>query len=133
MIAHKEGGWPKEVDFEDEDQTHRYLKKIEKDFQFVDSLLELSTTAESKVKQNIAVDIYSNYFQYEDIQTGQGEHSLDTIAVFHDPTARGKYNPRPVSCISWSPSGDDRIAVAYCSSEFLGSLGSTQEAEFTDL
>ena len=39
------------------DQVNRYLKKIEKDDNYVTSALGLASMMEEKVKQNIAVEI----------------------------------------------------------------------------
>ena len=95
---------------------------IIKDDRYINSLHDLSILAESKVKQNNAVEIYGDYFEYEDKKTLERESVLKTISVFADP-ARGKSTTtRPVSCISWSPNGGEKIAIAYCSPQFLGCL-----------
>ena len=96
------------------------MKKAEKSESFVNSLYVLSLLAEDKVKQNIAIDIFSEYFQYEDSKTSKNETELKTISIYQDPMRR-KGN-RPVSGTSWSPGIGERISIAYCSPNFLESL-----------
>ena len=55
------------------DQVNRYLKKIEKDDNYVTSALGLASMMEEKVKQNIAVEIYTDYFRNEDEATNWDE------------------------------------------------------------
>ena len=68
-MNHIEGGWPKEVDLEETDQVRRYIKKIEKDDRCLKQVLGLSKNAEDKVKQNNAVEIFEEYFEYRDEPT----------------------------------------------------------------
>ena len=55
------------------DQVNRYLKKIEKDDNYVTSALGLANMMEEKVRQNIAVEIYTDYFLDEDVSTNWAE------------------------------------------------------------
>ena len=55
------------------DQVNRYLKKIEKDDNYVTSALGLANMMEEKVKQNMAVEIYTDYFMVEDEATNWDE------------------------------------------------------------
>ena len=41
-MSHTEGGWPKEVDATEKEQTQRYKKKIEKDDVFLETTLNLA-------------------------------------------------------------------------------------------
>ena len=45
--------------------------------------------------------------------------------VYSDPTKGKGVMRRPVSAISWCTDGGSKIAIAYCSPEFLGTLDST--------
>ena len=65
-VHHTQGGWPKEINLNELSQVNRFLTKIEKEELFTDRVYELATAAESQVMQNIAVNIYSQYFDYED-------------------------------------------------------------------
>ena len=61
------------------------------------------------------MDIYRDYFDYEDDTTSERPDQLKIESEFTDPGGR-----RPVSGISWAPDGGTSIAIAYCSPEFLG-------------
>ena len=90
-IKHTEGGWPKDVDPAEAEQTIRYRKKVEKDEEYlkqVSGLGEVKKKAffpvflfsstmkmlihqpcfkvmEHAIKQNNAIDIYEEYFVEE--------------------------------------------------------------------
>ena len=122
-VAHREGGWPREIDCQEVDQVNRYLKKIEKDEGFLNSAMSLATIMEEKVKQNNAVEIYTSYFTEEDEVTSWCESEARTVMVYCDPIRGRGEAGRPVSGVSWSPEGGSKLAVAYCSPQFLASQG----------
>ena len=124
-MNHLEGGWPREMDLNEASQVNRFLKKIEKDEFFIESVLSLSLSTERKVRQNNAIDIYSQYFEYEDDRTVQREDSMKSVAVYQDPEkSHGGEVSRPVSMISWADGSvtEEQIAISYASPEFLGNL-----------
>ena len=82
-VHHTEGGWPKEINLNE--LRTRFLSKIEKEELFTDQVYELATAAETQVMQNIAVNIYSQYFDYEDEATEQKEDRMSSKCVFRDP------------------------------------------------
>ena len=84
-VHHTEGGWPKEINLNELSQVNRFLTKIEKEESFTEQVCELATSAEKEVMQNIAVNIYSQYFDYEDEATEQKEDRMMTRCVFRDP------------------------------------------------
>ena len=88
-VHHTEGGWPKEINLNELSQVNRFLTKIEKEELFTDQVYELATAAESQVMQNIAVNIYSQYFNYQDEATDQKEDIMSTKCVFRDPEQVG--------------------------------------------
>ena len=45
--------------------------------------------------------------------------------VYSDPTKGRGAMRRPVSAISWCSDGGSKIAIGYCSPEFLGTLDTT--------
>ena len=126
-VAHREGGWPREIDCQEVDQVNRYLKKIEKDDGFLNTALGLANLMEEKVKQNNAVEIYTSYFTDSDELTSWAESEARTVMVYSDPVRRRGERGRPVSAVSWSTDGGSKLAVAYCSPEFLGSSGASGE------
>ena len=57
-MAHMEGGWPKDIDCTEKEQTTRYRKKIEKDEEYIRQVKALGEGVEHSIMQNNAIDIY---------------------------------------------------------------------------
>ena len=57
-MAHIEGGWPKDIDCTEKEQTTRYRKKIEKDEEYIRQVKALGEGVEHSIMQNNAIDIY---------------------------------------------------------------------------
>ena len=57
-VLHTEGGWPKDVDHLEIEQTMRYLKKTEKDEEYIRTIKGLGESLEHMIRQNNAIDIY---------------------------------------------------------------------------
>ena len=53
--------------------SSRYCKRIEKSDAYINTCLSLATTVEGLVKQNNALEIYSEYFLEEDPTTAEPE------------------------------------------------------------
>ncbi|TDG95893.1 hypothetical protein EPR50_G00244200 [Perca flavescens] len=114
-INHVEGGWPKDINPQEMEQTIRYRKKVEKDESYVNSLLALGGLMEHCIRQNNAVDIYQEYFEDEDeVEESQEPPSAKTINVFRDPNEV----KRTVSSLSWHPDGGRKLAAAYSCLQF---------------
>ena len=95
-VHHTVGGWPKEINPNELSQVNRFLTKIEKEESFTEQVCELATSAEKEVMQNIAVNIYSQYFDYEDEATEQKEDRMMTRCVFRDPEQVWSNNIRQI-------------------------------------
>ena len=95
-VHHTEGGWPKEINPNELSQVNRFLTKIEKEESFTEQVCELATSAEKEVMENIAVNIYSQYFDYEDEATEQKEDRMMTRCVFRDPEQVWSNNIRQI-------------------------------------
>ncbi|XP_047460178.1 dynein axonemal intermediate chain 2 isoform X2 [Mugil cephalus] len=114
-INHVEGGWPKDINPNEMEQTIRFRKKVEKDESYMNSILQLGSLMEHCIRQNNAVDIYQEYFQDEDeVDESQEPPSAKTINVFRDPTEV----KRSVTGLSWHPDGGRKLAAAYSCLEF---------------
>ena len=117
-------------------KVNRFLKKIEKDESFLDCAINLSAMMEERVRQNNAVEIYTDYFQVnfskaqppvfwttwqaKDELTDWEQSEAKTAMVYADPTKGISGSRRPVSAISWCPDGGSKLAIGYCSPEFQG-------------
>ncbi|KAJ1071954.1 hypothetical protein AB1E18_015003 [Capra hircus] len=109
-INHVEGGWPKDVNPLELEQTIRFRKKVEKDENYINAVLQLGSIMEHCIKQNNAIDIYQEYFDDEDaVEVTDEAPSAKTINVFRDP----QEIKRPATHVSWYPDGNRKLAVAY--------------------
>lgn len=57
-MLHVEGGWPKDIDSTEKDQTARFRKKVEKDEEYIREVKALADVVEHSIRQNNAIDIY---------------------------------------------------------------------------
>ncbi|KAF7643978.1 hypothetical protein LDENG_00230160 [Lucifuga dentata] len=115
-MNHVEGGWSKDVAADDLEQTLRFRKKVEKDENYVHSILQLGGVMEHCIRQNNAVDIYQEYFDEDEDDDDEAPDppTARTINVFRDPNEV----KRTVSSLSWHPGGCRKLAAAYCCLEF---------------
>jgi len=118
-INHTEGGWPAEVDPTDGEQVARWRKKIERDEDYIRTVLRLGGVVEGLVRQNNALDIYTDYFA--DVAPLILEPpGVSTLVALRHPMAV----QRAVQALSWSFDGSKRIAAAFAP-------GHTQNAQDT--
>lgn len=115
-ITHNEGGWPKDINMSDPEQTVRYKRKIEKDENYITQVMHLTKPMEHYIHQNNAVNIYENYFESLDPAPLPEPCRSRTVNVYRDP------NPIkvPVTHLSWSPDGGIKMAVSHCDMKFQG-------------
>ncbi|XP_066092984.1 dynein axonemal intermediate chain 2 isoform X1 [Saccopteryx bilineata] len=109
-VNHVEGGWPKDVNPLELEQTIRFRKKVEKDENYINTIMQLGLIMEHCIKQNNAIDIYQEYFDDVDpVEVTEEAPSAKTINVFRDP----QDIKRSATHLSWHPDGNRKLAVAY--------------------
>jgi len=113
-MAHKEGGWPKEINTEEFEDKKRYLRKIENDDSFNEIVLSLTKKVESRVKQNNSINMFEEYFANQTDDHSAEPPSAKTITIFRDPNRK----TRPVSRVCWHPDSSYRIAAVHCDLSF---------------
>ncbi|KAM9597379.1 dynein axonemal intermediate chain 2 [Trichechus inunguis] len=114
-VNHIEGGWPKDVNPLELEQTIRFRKKVEKDENYINTITQLGSIMEHCIKQNNAIDIYEEYFDDEDpVEVTDEAPSAKTINVFRDP----QDIKRAATHLSWHPDGNRKLAVAYSCLDF---------------
>ncbi|XP_077593616.1 uncharacterized protein LOC144210689 isoform X2 [Stigmatopora nigra] len=130
-INHVEGGWPKDINHLEMEQTIRFRKKVEKDEIYMNSVMVLGTVIGQCVGQNNAVDIYQEYFRDEDmLDEVQEAPSVKVANVYRDP----HHVKRHVTCLSWQPNGGNHLAAAYCYLQTdKAHLGMSQESYIWDI
>ena len=113
-VIHIEGGWPKDVDPSEVEQTLRFIKKTEKDEDYIRTIKNLGESLEHMVRQNNAIDIYEEYFTGDTVDHSGEPPSAKTLTVFRDPNTV----KRTATCISWYPDGGRKVAVSYAILQF---------------
>jgi len=113
-MFHSEGGWPKDVDPTEKDQTLRFRKKVEKDEDYIKQVKSMCDLVEVDLKLNSAIDIYQEYFMGEFVDHSSEPPSAKTLSVFKDP----EEVKRTVSNISWYPDGGKKLAVSFAIMQF---------------
>lgn len=117
-MNHEEGGWPKEVDASEVEHTLRYRKKVEKDADYIRTVMSAGATVEQMIRQNNSVDIYEEYFQGQVIDHSSEQPDAAALTYFKDPSKIS----RPASYMSWYPDGARKLVVAYSLLEFQSGL-----------
>lgn len=118
-VTHTEGGWPAEIDVDDEAALQRYRKRKEKGAKtkgettsmepLGDSVKRLGPVCQLSVKQNNTINIYNEYFEDFLEDHSSEPPSAKGMAVLRDPCP-----VRRTTCtIDWLPEGPTRIAAAY--------------------
>ena len=113
-VLHMEGGWPKDIDPTEKDQTQRYRKKVEKDETYIKEVKAMGDAVESLIMQNRAIDIYEEYFKGEYADHSSEAPSAKTLSVFKDINE----TKRTVTDISWYPDGGKKLAVSFAIMQF---------------
>uniref|UniRef100_A0A3P9PQB1 Dynein axonemal intermediate chain 2 n=1 Tax=Poecilia reticulata TaxID=8081 RepID=A0A3P9PQB1_POERE len=113
-INHVEGAWPKDINPKDLEQTVRFKKKIEKEENYVNSLVHLGYVMDHCIKQNNTIDIYQEHFKEDEMEKVPELPTAKTKSVFRDPNQV----KRTITSLSWHPDGGRKLAAAYCSLDF---------------
>ncbi|XP_033150301.1 dynein intermediate chain 3, ciliary [Drosophila busckii] len=111
-MFHYEGGWPREVNINDEEQTMRHRKKVERDDAWGEEVKELIRTTMGTARQNNAVNIYNHFF--DDLPYDMGRticmpFKSRTINIFHDMWRPQRF----MSTINWMPNNNKQLMTQY--------------------
>ncbi|XP_011201240.2 dynein intermediate chain 3, ciliary [Bactrocera dorsalis] len=102
-MYHYEGGWPREVNINDEESTMRYRKKIEREDNWGVQVMHLIHTSMDVTAQNSAVNIYQEFFVDLPPELGKDirmPFEARQCNIFHDPLKP----VRPITVLDWMPS-----------------------------
>ncbi|NXR10247.1 DNAI2 protein, partial [Semnornis frantzii] len=127
-VNHVEGGWPKDIRPQEAERTLRFRKKVEKDENYINTIMHLGSLMEHCVRQNNTVNIYEEYFGEEEMMEMEDEppfaktinltSSFDVLLSKRDPNI----TKRTATHLSWHPDTCMKLAVAYSSLEFQQSM-----------
>lgn len=90
-VNHVEGGWPKDVNQLDQEQTNRYRMKQEKDEAYIVQMKGLMKSCEHAVLQNNAINLYDTYFDGLESPNFKQDYTTKTMNIYRDHTNVGKF------------------------------------------
>jgi len=114
VMIHVEGGWPKEVDCTEAQDTLKWRKRLEKDPSFVTVVKQLTKNTIPCLEQNNTIDLFEHYFHEEEPEHLPESLTMKTIALFKDPADE----KRSVTKIGWHPEGPTKIVGSYSNLRF---------------
>ncbi|CAE8709077.1 unnamed protein product [Polarella glacialis] len=114
VMIHTEGGWPKEVDYSEAQDTLKWRKRLEKDPVFVSACRALTKQTVMCLEQNNTIDLFEHYFQLEEPDHLPENLTMKTVAIFKDPSDE----KRSVTKIGWHPEGPTKIVGSYSNLRF---------------
>lgn len=113
-MIHTEGGWPKEIEATEAQDTLKWRKRLDKDPAFTSAVRQLTKQTVVSLEQNNTIDLFEHYFQDEEPDFLPENLNMKTIALFKDPADE----KRSVTKISWHPEGPTKIAGSYSNLKF---------------
>jgi len=113
-MRHTEGGWPKEIDAMEMQDTLKWRKRLEKDPTFTTAVRQLTKQTVMCLEQNVAIDLFEHYFHMEEPEHLPENLTMKTIALFKDPADE----KRSVTKIGWHPEGPTKIVGSYSNLRF---------------
>jgi dynein intermediate chain 2 len=113
-MIHTEGGWPKEIDATEAQDTLKWRKRLEKDPTFTQAVKQLTKQTIACLEQNNTIDLFEHYFHGEEPEHLPENLTMKTIALFKDPSDE----KRSVTKIGWHPEGPTKIVGSYSNLRF---------------
>eukprot|EP00746_Dinoflagellata_sp_MGD_P124570 gnl/MRDRNA2_/MRDRNA2_59169_c0_seq1.p1 gnl/MRDRNA2_/MRDRNA2_59169_c0~~gnl/MRDRNA2_/MRDRNA2_59169_c0_seq1.p1 ORF type:complete len:574 (-),score=112.18 gnl/MRDRNA2_/MRDRNA2_59169_c0_seq1:23-1744(-) len=113
-MLHEEGGWPKEIDSTEAQDTAKWRKRLEKDPNFVGIVRQLTGQTVKCIEQNNTIDLFQHYFLDEEPDHIPENLSMKSVALFKDPSDE----KRSVTKIGWHPEGPTKIVGSYSNLRF---------------
>lgn len=114
IMMHIEGGWPKEVDYMEAQDTLKFKKRLEKDPSYVQAVRELTKRTKECLEQNNTIDLFELYFESQEPEHQPEALTVKTTALFKDPAEE----PRNITKICWNPEGPTKFIGSYSTLKF---------------
>ncbi|XP_022220015.1 dynein intermediate chain 3, ciliary [Drosophila obscura] len=111
-MYHYEGGWPREVNINDEEQTVRHRKKVEREDSWGEQVTDIIRSMMNVAEQNNAINIYQNFFADLSPELGQDLRQRFTarvVNVFHDLWVP----PRQMNVVDWMPNNEKQFMAQF--------------------
>jgi dynein intermediate chain 2 len=117
---HKEGGWPREIDPSEPQETTKWRKRLEKDPRLSASVPIICKSMRSILNQNRVIDLFEEYFSGESSDLQTEAFDCNTVGLFKNKnTSRVTAG---VSSISWHPDGCTKFLACSCSTQYFSGL-----------
>ena len=116
-MTHSVGGWPKEYDYQEQNEVNKYMRKLTKEpaMCFGQATRELVQGATRCIEQNNEIDLFEEYFSGEDPEFMSEPITTKTVMIFKDPNVV----KRSVTKIAWHPEPNElRVGTAYAQLRF---------------
>jgi len=111
QMKHVEGGWPESViDPSEPREINNWKRQEEKKEAFPGKVKSLIAHTETKIKQNLRMDIYEEYFDDKKESVSEDNFSAKVITVYKDTEAQ----KRSVNKVVWSAEDvQTKFAISY--------------------
>lgn len=113
-LYHWEGGWPNDIDLNDDAAKVKHLKTHEHTKQYEEQLKMMCMKMEHKIAQNNAVNLFQEYFVDEKSTHSSYKPQIEGISIFESPFKLKDFNGI-ASHSSISPTSNDKMVVSYTS------------------
>lgn len=123
-INHAEGGWPKDINYFDEEATTRHRRRVERDDGYINAVLNTSTKFTRFVNQNNAIEMYEMFFNEMAPQNLIEKTFVQVKNIFFDKPLK-----RPVASIAWTAEEEPKLVISYCNKKYP-STGSVNREYF---
>jgi dynein intermediate chain 2 len=114
QMYHHEGGWPREIEPDEAQDTLKWRKRTEKDPAFISVVKQLTKATVMCLEQNSTIDLFEHYFHQEEPDHLPENLSMKTVALFKDPADE----KRSVTKIGWHPEGPTKLVGSYSNLRF---------------
>ncbi|CRH03891.1 dynein-associated protein, putative [Plasmodium relictum] len=113
FFYHNEGGWTKDVDISEHQNKLKYIKRLDKDINLINSLKILMNETTKIINKNNSINIYEEYFK-NDLQNEE-DFKIKSILIIKDKMR--KYQ-RFITSIKWSTDNTYKLAISYCANDY---------------
>lgn len=107
-INHAEGGWPRDVQQENEEHVQRYVRRLTHEDHYISAVANVSGALTHCMNQNNAIDMYTIYFSNLPSQEPVEKYCIRTANTFRDNLHRG------VMCLDWTYDKNPKVVASHC-------------------
>lgn len=106
-IYHAEGGWPRDVQRENEEHVQRYVRRLVHEDHYINAVANVSGALKHCLDQNNAIDMYAIYFSNFQSQEPVEKYCIRTVNTFRDDLHRS------ISCLDWTHDNNSKVVASH--------------------